>query len=68
MHPKELQTLIGTLKFVCKVIPPPPGDPFCSVWLSSLAKSLNHTIILSKQWILKGSHYVATIYSHVEWG
>ena len=27
--------------------PPPPRDPFCSVWLRSLAKSLNHTIILN---------------------
>ena len=26
---------------------PPHPDPFCSVWLSSLAKSLNHTIILN---------------------
>ena len=26
---KELQSLIGTLNFTCKVVP--PGDPFCSV-------------------------------------
>ena len=47
---KELQSLIGTLNFACKVIPPPPpppGDPFCSVWSSSLARSPDRTIILN---------------------
>ena len=33
--------------------PPPNRDPFCSVWLSSLAMSLNHTIIKLSSGFLK---------------